>query len=100
MFVGWFALGLLVINLNSPGRDLGTVFMAFFEIGPVGGVIGFVIGVLLFIKLGVVGAPAAALPRAAQPRAGKRLSRSFAIAILALAGGLTWWGWYEFIRSP
>ena len=24
----------------------------------------------------------------------------FAVAVLALAGGLAWWAWYELIRSP
>ena len=29
-----------------------------------------------------------------------RLSRAYAIAIVAIAGGLAWWAWYELIRSP
>jgi hypothetical protein len=28
------------------------------------------------------------------------VSPFFAVAILAIAGGLAWWGWYELIRSP
>ena len=28
------------------------------------------------------------------------MSRIFAVAVLALAGGLAWWAWYELIRSP
>jgi hypothetical protein len=77
---------------------------AFFEIGPVDGLVGFVIGVWLFIKKGIVrdgvSPPDAALPTAAARLARTRISRPFAVAILALAGGLAWWGWYELIRSP
>ncbi len=28
------------------------------------------------------------------------MSPTFAVAVLVLAGGLAWWGWYELIRSP
>jgi hypothetical protein len=98
MLAGWLSLGILVINLNAAGRDLGTVMMAFFEIGPVGGLIGFIIGVLLFTRLGLVRAPATPRPGAVGARAGTHISRSLAIAILALAGGAAWWGWHEFLR--
>ncbi len=90
---GWFPLGLLVINL-TPDRDLDTVVMAFFVIGPVGGVIGLCIGLWLFTKLGLVRAPAA------DGRPGPHVSRPFAIAILAIAGGMACWSWYEFFGSP
>jgi hypothetical protein len=88
----WFPLGLLVINL-TPDRDLDTVVMAFFVIGPVGGVIGLCIGLWLFTKLGLVRAPADAVP------AKTHVSRPFAIAIVAIAGAMAWWSWYEYFRS-
>jgi hypothetical protein len=104
MLAGWFALAILVASLAGPDRDGGIAMGAFFEIGPVGGVVGFVIGVWLFIKKGIVregvSPPDAALPTAAARLARTRISRPFAIAILALAGGLAWLGWYELIRSP
>jgi hypothetical protein len=104
MLTGWFALAILVISLAGPDRDGGIAMGAFFEIGPVGGLVGFVIGVWLFIKKGIVreraSPPDAALPIAAARLARTRISRPFAVAILALAGGLAWWGWYELIRSP
>jgi hypothetical protein len=28
------------------------------------------------------------------------VSRTFAVAVLVLTGGLAWWAWYELIRSP
>ena len=131
MLAGWFALAFLVISLAGPDRDGGIAMGAFFQIGPLGGLVGFVIGVWLFIKIGIVRegvkkgvvregvskdivreggskdivregvSPAdAALPTAAAGPARTRISRPFAVAILALAGGLAWWGWYELIRSP
>jgi hypothetical protein len=90
---GWFPLGLLVINL-MPDRDLDTVVMAFFVIGPVGGVIGLCIGLWLFTKLGLVRAPAA------DGRPGPHVSRPFAIVILAIAVGMACWSGYEFFGSP
>ena len=115
MLAGWFALAFLVISLAGPDRDGGIAMGAFFQIGPLGGLVGFVIGVWLFIKIGIVRegvkkgvvregvskdivregvSPAdAALPTAAAGPARTRISRPFAVAILALAGGLAWWGW-------
>jgi hypothetical protein len=104
MLAGWFALAMLVASLAGPDRDGGIAMGAFFEIGPFGGLVGFVIGVWLFIKKGIVRAgvspPDPALPSAPARLARTRISRPFAVAILALAGGLAWWGWYELIRSP
>jgi hypothetical protein len=103
MFAGWFALAILVISLAGPDRDGGIGMGAFFEIGPVGGLVGLVIGVWLFIKQGIgredvkkgivregVWPPDAALPTAATRLARTRISRPFAVAILGLAGGLAW----------
>jgi hypothetical protein len=52
LLAGWIGLAALVIALAGPGRDGGIAMQAFFVIGPIGGVVGFVAGVLLFVKLG------------------------------------------------
>jgi hypothetical protein len=104
LLAGWFGLAALVIGLAGPDRDGGLAMGAFFNIGPIGGVIGFVAGVLLFIKFGLVsqGAPSsdAEQSRTASAAARTRVSKIFGVAVLALAGGLAWWAWYELIRSP
>jgi hypothetical protein len=121
MLAGWFALAFLVVTLGGPDRDGGLAMGAFFNIGPIGGLAGFVAGVWLFIKFGLVSrgpsSPAAeraapapappgeaepfeAAPAPAAPLARTRVSPIFAAAVLALVGGLAWWGWYELIRSP
>jgi len=104
MLAGWFALAFLVTSLAGPDRDGGIAMGAFFEIGPFGGLVGFGIGVWLFVKKGIVreqaSPPDAALQAAAVRPGRTHISRSFAVVILALAGGLAWWGWYELIRSP
>ena len=51
---GWFGLALLVISLAGSGRDGGVAMGAFFLIGPIGGLVGLIAGVLLFIKIGIV----------------------------------------------
>ena len=104
LLAGWFGLAFLVIGLSGPDRDGGTAMGAFFNIGPIGGLVGFAAGVLLFIKAGLIpqstpssGAEPSDIP-AASTRT--RVSPIFAVAVLLLAGGLTWWAWYELIRSP
>jgi len=94
---GWFALAMLVIGVSGPDRDGGIAMGAFFNIGPIGGVIGFIAGVLLYVKFGQ--------RRIAQPgddakTSRTRVSRPFAIVVVAILAILSWWGWYEFIRSP
>jgi hypothetical protein len=73
------------------------------SIGPIGGLVGFIAGVWLFIKIGVV-RDSAQSPDAEQSGASTRpqmrISRPFAGVVLVLAGGLAWWAWYELIRSP
>ena len=54
MLAGWFGLALLVISLAGSGHDGGGAMGAFFQIGPIGGLVGFVVGVLLFAKIGIV----------------------------------------------
>ena len=104
LLAGWSGLAMLVLALSGPDRDGGLAMGAFFNIGPIGGVVGFAAGVLLFIKLGTVSqgtsSPDAERSGAAPVPVRARVSPAFAIAVLALAGGLAWWGWYEFIRSP
>jgi MFS family permease len=104
LLAGWFGLAALVIGLAGPDRDGGLAMGAFFNIGPIGGVVGFVVGVLLFIKLGLISQAApssdAERPDIAPAAARTRVSPAFAVAVLLLAGGLAWWGWYELIRSP
>jgi hypothetical protein len=106
LLAGWFGLAALVIGLAGPDRDGGVAMGAFFDIGPIGGLVGFVAGVLLFIKKGIVSQPVSspdaersdAAPAPAPART--RVSPSFAVAVLVLSGGLAWWAWYELIRSP
>jgi hypothetical protein len=113
MLAGWFGLAFLVIALAGPDRDGGVAMGAFFNIGPFGAIIGFGVGVWLFVKFGLVaqGASfAAALssePGSASSHGGAavapataRVSRPFGVVVLAIIGGLAWWAWYEFIRSP
>lgn len=109
LLAGWFGLAFLVIAVVGADREGGVAMGAFFDIGPIGAVIGFAVGVWLFVKFGlvapVVAAPApsmapspAAAPAPAPTKT--RISRPFAIAVVAIACGLAWWGWYELIRSP
>jgi hypothetical protein len=104
MLAGWFGLALLVATLAGPDRDGGIAMGAFFNIGPVGGVIGFLAGLWLFGRIGIVrdGAPSPEAPAvpgaAAGPRS--RISFSFAVTLLLLVASVAWWAWYEFIRSP
>jgi hypothetical protein len=118
MLAGWFGLAFLVVTLAGPDPDGGTAMGAFFNIGPFGAVIGFGIGVWLFVKFGLVGrravavaAPASVVGPSTEPAspppvstadapAARRISRSFAVAVVAIVGVLAWWGWYELIRSP
>lgn len=110
MLAGWAGLAALVIALAGPDRDGGIAMGAFFNIGPIGGFFGFIAGVLLFIKIGLVRkqasspevAPpdAAAAPAAEPEQRPRRVSPVFAVVVVAIVGGLAWWGWYELIRSP
>lgn len=109
LVAGWFGLALAVIGLAGPDRDGGIAMGAFFQIGPIGGVAGFFVGLWLFRRFGLGRAapapsgsvaPPTAAPSPAEPPAGRAISRPFAVAVIALAAGLAWWGWYEFVRSP
>jgi hypothetical protein len=92
MLAGWSGLAALVVALSGPDRDGGVAMGAFFNIGPIGGLAGFIAGIWLFNRIGVV--------RDGAPAAGARLSYPFAVTILLLVAGLAYWAWYELIRSP
>ncbi|MBC9877947.1 hypothetical protein G8O24_11400 [Bradyrhizobium sp. INPA01-394B] len=100
---GWAGLAALVVLLAGPDRDGGIAMGAFFNIGPVGGVVGLIAGLWLLMRFGLVRnatpAPAGVIPDAT-PRGVTRLSFPFATTVLLIVAGLTYWGWYEFIRSP
>jgi len=112
MLAGWSGLAFLVVSSAGPDRDGGLAMGAFFNIGPLGGLAGFGFGVWLFVKFGLVArgasfpvAPSsepasASPPGAVVAPATPRISRPFAVVVQAIVGGLAWWAWYEFIRSP
>jgi hypothetical protein len=95
---GWFGTALAVIGLFGPDRDGGIAMGAVFGIGPIGGLLGFVAAVAAFARWGSVREAPLAVDRSDAPR--RRTSRRTAIGIVALAGGLSWWVWYDTIRSP
>jgi hypothetical protein len=99
MLAGWAGLAFLVVALAGPDRDGGVAMGAFFTIGPLGAAIGLAVGILLFVKFGLVAASAPPSGVAVAP-ATRRISRPFAAVLLVIVGTLAWWGWYEFIRSP
>lgn len=111
---GWSGLAALVVMLAGPDRDGGIAMGAFFDIGPFGGIAGLIAGLWLFMRFGLV-RHAAPQPTAetaeitpqvtaetseVTPHRATRLSLPFAIPVLLVTAGLSWWGWYEFIRSP
>ena len=112
MLAGWVGLAALVVALAGPDRDGGIAMGAFFNIGPIGGLIGFVAGVLLFVKFGTLAQATSSAQVTLPPDAERsdtasaplpartRVSRPFAVAVLLIVAGLAWWGWYELIRSP
>jgi hypothetical protein len=103
---GWFGLAMLVIALAGHDQDGGIAMGAFFNIGPFGGIAGFIAGVVLFLKFGQARAVSPAADGGQPQRAAaavperKRVSRPFAIVVVAIMAGLAWWAWYELIRSP
>lgn len=114
MLAGWAGLAFLVISLAGHDQDGGIAMGAFFQIGPIGGVIGFIVGVWLFVKFGIVrkatspsdskqleaSQPDAKQADAAAPPVRTRISRPFAIVVVLILAGLAYEGWYELIRSP
>jgi MFS family permease len=119
MLAGWAGLALLVISLAGHDQDGGIAMGAFFQIGPIGGVVGFIVGVWLFVKFGIVrrtalpsdalqpdalqpdaSQPDAKQPDAAVPPVRTHISRPFAIVVVLVLAALAYEGWYELIRSP
>jgi hypothetical protein len=104
ILAGWFGLAFVVIGISGPDRDGGGAMGAFFNIGPIGGLLGFIAGVWLFSWKGIV--TQNATPPNARPSdpaltpTQTRISRPFAVSVLVIAGGLAYWAWYELIRSP
>src|SRR5689334_11267059 len=70
MLAGWAGLAFLVVSLAGEDRDGGIAMGAFFKIGPIGAVIGFAVGVFLFVKFGLVARPAAPVAAAPSPSTG------------------------------
>src|SRR3954470_14367033 len=100
---GWSALAALVIALAGPDRDGGIAMGAFFDIGPIGGLVGFIAGVWLFVRKGTVceTVPSSdAEQSGAATRMPTRISRPFAACLLIITAGLAWSAWYELVRSP
>lgn len=48
LVVGWVGIATLVIAIAGMGNDGGKGMSAIFLIGPVGGLVGFVIGVVVY----------------------------------------------------
>jgi len=100
---GWSGLAALVVMLAGPDRDGGIAMGAFFSIGPIGGVVGLIAGVWLFVRFGLI-RDATLQPPAetndAAPHRTSRLSFPFAVTVVLIVTILGWWGWYELIRSP
>ncbi|MDE5440889.1 hypothetical protein GWG65_05350 [Bradyrhizobium sp. CSA207] len=103
MLAGWSALAALVIMLAGPDRDGGIAMGAFFDVGPIGGVVGLIAGIWLFTRIGFArnsAAPSVADTSSAAVRTETRLSFPFAVTVMLITAGLAWWAWYELIRSP
>ncbi|HZP79710.1 MAG TPA: hypothetical protein VFB45_26490 [Pseudolabrys sp.] len=108
MLAGWAGLASLVMALGGRDRDGGIAMAAVLSIGPIGGALGFIAGVLLFVWIGIkrektpAPAPGAAAAVLEQPPipAPTRISRPFAVIVLIISGVLGFAGWWEFIRSP
>lgn len=98
MLAGWFGLALAIIAVSGPDRDGGMAMGAFFGIGPIGAVVGFVAGLVIFRRLGHVrpSPPAAADDGAAEPPP-PELSRPYTAIVLTIAGGLAVWTWIELL---
>lgn len=97
MLAGWFGLALAIIAVSGPDRDGGIAMGAFFGIGPIGAVVGFVVGLIAFRRLGLV--------RTAVPDEGgqsaptpSEISRPYAAVVLTIAACLALWTWVELLR--
>lgn len=53
LVAGWAAVAAIAISLTGSGHDGGGAMAGFFQIGPIGGLAGFVIGAWLFAMTGI-----------------------------------------------
>jgi hypothetical protein len=51
LIAGWLGVAAAVISVWGLGNDGGIAMAAFFQAGPIGGLVGLLAGVLLFIKI-------------------------------------------------
>lgn len=97
LLAGGFGLAYLFIFVAGPDRDGATAMAAVSTVGPVGAVIGFAVGVAMFVKFGLVRPKATDASGVPQK---SLISRPFAFVVVAAVSGLAFWGWWELIRSP
>jgi len=97
MLAGWFGIAMLVVSLAGPDRDGGIAMGAFFQIGPIGALVGFISGLWLFSRFGLVERNISVAGTVSRQR---RVALPFAVVLVVAAGSISWWTWYEFIRSP
>ena len=98
MLAGWFGLALAIIAVSGPDRDGGIAMGAFFGIGPIGAVVGFVAGLVIFRRFGHVrSAPNGAAHDGAAEPPPPELSRPYAAIVLTIAAGLVGWAWIELL---
>jgi MFS family permease len=84
-----FGVGSVCVEIFQVSKfEGGAGMLVFYTFTPAGAIIGGILGAWLLGRLG--------MKKDAEPR----ISRRFAFVILAIAAGLVWWAWYEFIRSP
>jgi hypothetical protein len=50
LIVGWLGLAILVMAIFGYGSDGGIAMSAFFQLGPIGGIAGLIVAVLVFLK--------------------------------------------------
>jgi hypothetical protein len=51
LIAGWLGLAIAVMAFAGYGSDGGIAMSAFFQLGPIGGLIGLVLAVVVFLKL-------------------------------------------------
>ena len=112
MLAGWAGLAFLVVSLAGEDRDGGIAMGAVFQIGPIGGFIGFIAGVWLFWKFGIARTQTLPASEVKEPETSvapsvsepppirSRISKPFSGAVVLIAAFIAWQVWYEFIRSP
>ncbi len=51
LLAGWFVVTAAVIGVWGMGNDGGVGMAAVFQAGPIGGLVGFIAGVFLFVRI-------------------------------------------------